>query len=81
LVNLDQIEPFFSDLSSCKGQSQNISQAVEKFGGRVHVFSGEARQVIALAMLFLSAPKANNDFMSRSTDTVGSPFSILATLD
>jgi hypothetical protein len=39
-------------------------------------FSGEARQPIALAMLFLSAPKASNDFTSRSTDTVGSPFII-----
>ena len=36
---------------------------------------------IALAMLFLSAPSENSDFTSRSTDTLGSPFSILATLD
>ena len=41
----------------------------------------ETRQAIALAILFLSAPKASNDFTSRSTDTVGSPFSIFATLD
>jgi hypothetical protein len=29
----------------------------------------------------LLAPMASNDFTRRSTDTVGSPFSILATLD
>jgi len=42
--------------------------------GRVHVFSSEVYQAIALAILFLSAPNANNDFTSRSTDTVGLMF-------
>jgi len=38
-------------------------------------------QLIALAILFLVAPTASNDLTRRSSETVGSPFSIFATLD
>ena len=36
---------------------------------------------MALAILSLLAPMARSDFITRSTETLGSPFSILATLD
>ena len=50
-------------------------------GGRVLIFSIDTRQAIALAIFFLLAPSASKDLIWRFTDTVGSPFSILATLD
>ncbi|CAB1057937.1 hypothetical protein D1BOALGB6SA_2693 [Olavius sp. associated proteobacterium Delta 1] len=40
-------------------------------GSRVHVFSIETHQAIALVILFLSAPIASNDLTRRSTDFKG----------
>lgn len=41
----------------------------------------EACQAMAFAMFSFFAPMAKSDLTSRSKDTLGSPFSILATLD